>query len=104
MKQRLFAGWTGFQWDVHNAHRDRRRHEVECAECEETLFNRPFVVTEDVEHSVGEPRFYALGRSDAGRLLFIAFTIRGRSIRVISARDMSRRERRAYEEQAAQDT
>jgi uncharacterized DUF497 family protein len=39
---------------------------------------------------------YGLGESDAGRLLFVAFTIRGRLIRVISARDMSRKERRIY--------
>lgn len=53
---------------------------------------------QDARHSEAEPRFYALGESDSGRGLFVAFTIRGDLIRVISARDMSRRERQSYEQ------
>ena len=50
----------------------------------------------DEKHSPGEERLYALGQSDSGRLMFAVFTIRGRLIRVISARDMNRKERRVY--------
>ena len=50
----------------------------------------------DQEHSGREERFYALGQTDAGRLLFLVFTVRGSLIRLISARDMSRKERRIY--------
>ena len=45
----------------------------------------------------GLPRFYALGRTDSNRLLFVAFTVRRKLIRVISAREMTGRERRVYE-------
>ena len=61
------------------------------------FFNRPFLVKPDDKHSLAEIRFYALGKTDAGRLLFVAFTIRGEKVRVISARDMTVRERRRYQ-------
>jgi uncharacterized DUF497 family protein len=57
------------------------------------------LVQEDESHSKFEPRYYVLGRSNDGRHLFIVFTIRRNKIRVISARNMSRRERRIYREQ-----
>ena len=60
------------------------------------FFNRPLVIGQDEEHLAAEERMYGLGQSDAGRLLFVAFTIRGHLIRVIAARDMSRKERRIY--------
>jgi uncharacterized DUF497 family protein len=87
---------TGFEWDEANADKNWRRHRVTRAECEQVFFNRPFMAAEDTEHSVREPRFYALGQTDARRRLFLVFTIRGEMIRVISARDMSRRERKEY--------
>ncbi len=49
-------------------------------------------------HSEHEERFYALGQTDVGRRLFVVFTLRGRRIRVISARDVSRKERKVYKE------
>ena len=61
------------------------------------FFNRPLIAAPDEVHSSTEPRFYALGQTDASRSLFIAFTIRGRLIRVVSARDMNRRERKVFE-------
>jgi len=60
------------------------------------FFNRPLVVADDLKHSTSEKRWYALGRANAGRELFAVFTIRRGSIRLISARDMSREERREY--------
>jgi len=86
----------GFEWDAGNAEKIMQRHGVTLTECEELFLNRPLIVEADVSHSASEERFYALGQSDGGRLVFVAFTIRGRLIRVISARDMSRRERRIY--------
>ena len=70
---------------------------VSQAECEQVFFNRPLVAAEDVLHSNEEVRFFALGQSDAGRPLFVVYTLRGEKVRVISARDMSRRERKEYE-------
>ena len=63
----------------------------------EVFFQRPLLIAADPEHSQGEPRYAALGWSAAGRRLTIVFTVRGSLLRVISARDMSRRERRIYE-------
>jgi len=92
----ILSHCTGFEWDEHNAGKNWERHRVRVQECEEVFFNAPVVAKEDPKHSGQEPRFYCLGRSDAGRLLFVAFTVRGKLIRVISARDMNRREREVY--------
>ena len=61
------------------------------------FFNQPLIISNDVKHSQTEERFYALGRTDF-KELFIAFTIRKKLIRIISARQMSHKERRIYEE------
>jgi uncharacterized DUF497 family protein len=90
------AEFEGFQWDAGNSAKIFDRHQVMPTECEELFFNRPLIVGSDEQHSRGEERFYALGQTDGGRLLFAVFTIRGRPIRVISARDMSRKERRIF--------
>jgi uncharacterized protein len=87
---------TQFDWDEGNEDKNEIRHGVGRAECEQVFFNRPLVRGKDEKHSRQENRFYALGRTDAGRELFIVFTVRGDLLRVISARDMSRRERRIY--------
>jgi len=91
------ARCTGFQWDEGNLLKNWERHEVSAAECEQIFFNRPLIASPDERHSSAEPRLYALGHTDAGRYLFVVLTIRGRLIRIISARDMNRRERKAYE-------
>ena len=90
------AKCEGFEWDTGKSEKIRKRHRVTPAECEQVFFNQPLVIDNDEAHSVDELRFYALGRTDAARLLFVVFTIRGRLIRVISTRDMSRGERRIY--------
>jgi uncharacterized DUF497 family protein len=87
---------TGFDWDKANIEKNWQKHRVNPFECEEAFFNEPLYVYEDDKHSEKEARFYALGRTSAGRLLFIVFTIRGRLIRVISARNMSRKEKEEY--------
>lgn len=96
-------GCGGFQWDDGNADKNWIRHRVSRSECEQVFFNRPFVVHEDRPHSGQEDRFYALGHTDTGRLLFVVFTLRGDLIRVISARDMTPKERRKYEDAAAKE-
>lgn len=87
---------SGFQWDASNAAKNWRSHQVRATECEQVFFNRPLIVASDAAHSEHEERFFVLGQSDAGRELFLVFTLRGDLIRVISARDMSRKERRVY--------
>ena len=91
----------GFEWDAGNA-RKNEKHGVSSAEAEQTFFNAPLLMIEDTKHSAREPRFHALGKTDEGRLLHISFTLRGagQRIRVISARDMHRKERTIYEQAA----
>ena len=93
----ILATCTGFEWDEGNLVKNWERHRVSASECEQIFFNRPLVTAEDPRHSAREARFYALGHSDAGRRLFVVFTVRERRIRVISARDMNRKEREVYE-------
>ena len=88
--------FEGFDWSGGNAEKNWKRHGVAPVEAEQVFFNAPLVCGDDLGHSGNEKRFYALGQTDAGRELFIAFTMRGRSVRVVSARDMSRKERKAY--------
>jgi uncharacterized protein len=91
------AGCEGFQWDAGNSTKIWDRHQVMPSECEELFFNRPLIVRSDEKHSTGEERLYALGETESGRLMFVVFTIRGRRLmRVILARDMSRKERRIF--------
>ncbi len=68
------------------------------SECEQIFLNRPLVVADDEKHSQDEVHYYALGQTDKGKSLFLVFTIRGSLIRVISARDMNRAEKRIYDE------
>jgi len=93
----ILAGLTGFEWDGGNLTKNWESHQVSALECEQVFFNRPLVALPDERHSESEPRFYALGQTDSGRRLFIVFTARNDLIRVISARDMSRKERIIYE-------
>ena len=90
------ATCTGFEWDDDNAVKNWVSHQVSAEEAEDVFFNEPLVVRSDVRHSKKEKRYYALGQTGAGRFLFAAFTIRDSMIRVVSVRDMNRREREAY--------
>jgi len=100
----LLLKCTGFQWDEHNTDKIWLKHKVLPSECEQLFFNLPFVVADDVKHSSQEKRYYALGHTDAKRLLFVVFTIRGDHIRVISARDMNRREKKEYKTHEKENT
>lgn len=92
------VGCVGFEWDEGNATKSWERHHISRSECEEVFFLAPLVIAPDDKHSQQERRYLTLGRTVAGRLLFVVFAVRRDLIRVISARTMSRRERRAYEE------
>jgi uncharacterized DUF497 family protein len=90
---------TGFDWDKGNA-RKNEKHGVSSAEAEQVFFNAPLLLLDDAAHSQKEARLHALGKTDDGRLLHITFTLRqsGCLIRVISARDMHRKERSFYDQ------
>lgn len=91
---------SGFNWDTGNARKSEEKHGVSMAEAEQVFFNAPLLLLEDVAHRQNEPRLHALGKTDEGRELHITFTLRkeGQLIRVISARDMHRKERFIYEQ------
>jgi hypothetical protein len=99
----LAAGLEGFEWDSGNSDKNWQRHEVRQAEAEQALLNTPLVVRVTGKHGAAEPRFIALGQTDSGRLLTVVFTVRGTKVRVISARAMSRAERRVYGDDEARD-
>lgn len=95
--------WTrivGFEWDQGNARKSVEKHDVSQAEAEQVFFNEPLLVVPDARHSRQEPRYHALGTTDTGRRLHITFTLHKQDtlIRVISARDMHRKEKRVYEQ------
>ncbi len=94
----FFVDVTGFGWDDGNSDKNWARHEVSQAEAEQVFFNRPLMVAADPAHSTHEARQFALGRTDGGRFLMVVFTLRPPLLRVISARPMSRRERKIYGE------
>lgn len=86
----------GFEWDQGNLGHIKK-HDVGYKECEEIFINIPLRVDKDLDHSKTEERFEALGKTNNRRLIFIVFTIRNNKIRVISARDQNKKERREYE-------
>ena len=94
------AAIVGFDWDEGNERKSADKHGVSQAEAEQVFFNQPLLVLEDDRHSLVEPRFHALGKTNAGRQLHVTFTLRRNDtlIRVISARDMSAKERGVYEQ------
>ncbi len=90
------GGCVGFDWDDGNVDKNWSSHRVAFWEAEEVFFNEPLVVRSDSAHSTSEVRYFALGVTDSARRLFVAFTVRHALIRVISARDMTRKENNAY--------
>lgn len=96
---RMFEEVTSFDWDEGNLLKNREKHSVTHLEAEQIFFNDPLIVNYDEKHSQMEPRWYALGRTDSRRLLMAVFTIRKNKFRIISVRNMSRKERKIYEEE-----
>ena len=90
---------TGFDWDDGNSRKSKEKHSVIQSEAEQIFFNQPLFFLDDVAHSQHEARYHALGKTDDDRKLHVTFTLRakGTLIRVISARDMNRKERNVDE-------
>ena len=93
-----FDNFVGFQWDQGNIDKNLINHNVENWESEQVFFNKPLLVLDDPKHSIPEKRWAAFGKTDANRFLIVIFTKRGDLIRVISARDMNKKERKFYDE------
>ncbi|MDE2021100.1 MAG: BrnT family toxin [Patescibacteria group bacterium] len=96
--------FDGFDWDEGNSDKSRRKHGVTIEECEQVFSNIPLLLLDDLKHSKFEERFIAMGKTDAGKMLFVVFTPRQSRVRVISARPMDRKERTFYEESTKEDS
>ncbi len=92
---------VGFEWDDGNGRKSAHKHGVSQAEAEQAFLNAPLLLVEDIRRGYSEKRFHALGQTLGGRLLHITFTLRREEprIRVISARDMHRKERLRYDQE-----
>jgi len=90
----------GFDWDAGNERKSLEKHAASRFEAEQVFFNHPLLILVDKKHSQIEDRYHALGRTNDARLLHITFTLRSANtlIRIISARDMHRKERIIYEQ------
>jgi hypothetical protein len=91
---------SGFEWNSGNSRKSVDKHDVSQAEVEQLFFNAPLLLLPDAKHGQKEARYHALGQTDSARKLHVTFTLRagGTLIRVISTRDMHRKERTVYEQ------
>ena len=101
---KLYQDITGFDWDKGNISKNWEKHLVSFTECEEVFFNFPLFVYENRSHSEKETRYYALGKTNNERFMFLVFTIRNKLIRIISARDMNKKERNLYNEKSKENS
>lgn len=85
-----------FDWDKGNIQKNMR-HNVNDRETEEVFFDKKRYIFKDKLHSNNEERFKIIGKTKKERLLFIVFTIRGNKIRIVSARDINKKEVYLYE-------
>ncbi len=86
-----------FEWDSYKAQSNFEEHEVTFEEAT-TVFDDPFyIIFKDPDHSIGEQRYIIIGQSEAYRYLFVSYTERASRTRIISARELNPKERRAYE-------
>jgi len=89
-----------FFWDKGNKDKSLLKHGVTNQECEEVFFDKNKRISKDIFHSKKEKRYILLGKTKDGRLLFIIFTIRNKKVRIISARNINRKEVHLYEKKA----
>ena len=95
-----FSRPVEFIWDKGNLDKNWRKHKVKTKECEEIFFDENKKIAKDKLHSNGEKRLIILGKTKKRRLLYLVFTMRNKKIRVISARDTNKKERKLYEKTA----
>jgi hypothetical protein len=95
----LFNSIIGFEWDEGNIGKNWIKHKVSNKECEEVFFNEPIIILNDEKHSNEERRYLCFGKTEANRKLTIIFTLRNNLVRIISAREQNRKEKRFYNEE-----
>ncbi len=91
-----------FEWNTNKAKKNIEKHGVSFDEAS-TVFSDPLSMTyDDPDHSYGENRYIIIGLSSNGKLLFISHVEKDGIIRIISARQLTRKERKQYEQQYIQ--
>lgn len=88
-----------FEWDTGNTDKNLK-HGVSNAEAEEVFFDSDSITYFDQTHSIHEQRFFIVGKTKVGRKLYVTYTVRNKKIRVISARDLNKKEYQLYEKTA----
>jgi uncharacterized DUF497 family protein len=90
-----------FEWDEGNSNKNWKSHGVTQQEAEQAFLDEHKFTTNDIAHSDTEPRFILIGKTELERLLYIVYTVREKRIRVISARDMTKKKEVSLYEEAA---
>lgn len=88
-----------FDWDQWNIQKNEIKHGVSSLEAESAFFDPDYLMFDDITHSQSEERYILFGKGMENRVLMIAFTLRNKRIRVITARTASKKEREFYEEE-----
>ena len=94
---KIFKEPVEFEWDKGNKNKNFLKHGVTDEECEEIFFDSHKHIVNDILHSSRESRYILIGQTKKQRVLFVVFTVRRNKIRVISARDLNKKERNLYE-------
>lgn len=94
---KIFKEPVEFEWDQSNRDKNLLKHRVTDGECEELFFDTKKRILKDALHSNHELRYILIGQTKKQRILFLVFTTRNHKIRVISARDLNKKERSLYE-------
>ena len=94
---KIFKKSLEFEWDKGNKNKNFLKHRVSDGECEEIFFDPNKKIAKDNFHSAKEDRYIIIGRTKLQRILFLVFTIRKNKVRVISARDLNKKERKLYD-------
>lgn len=96
---KIFKKPLEFQWDKGNIGKNLK-HKVQDNEAEETFFDKKKKIYKDYLHSDVEDRNILIGKTKKERILYLVFTIRGKKVRIISARDINKKEVAMYEKKS----
>ncbi len=88
---------SGFEWNEDKAEINIQKHKVSFFEATTVFDNQNSLSIADIKHSIIEPRFFMIGKSDNNRIIIVSYTIRKHNIRIISSRLANKKESKLYE-------
>jgi len=94
---KILDKYIEFEWDKGNIDKNKTKHDIENKEAEEIFLCKQKFIFKDKLHSQKEERLRIFGKTNKNRKLLVVFTIRNKRIRIISARDMNKKEVKFYE-------